>query len=147
MTTLLLFSCGRSNQEVLFNQVSEPVFLGALGSETNPYRLSTKEDLSLLCEKSESFFALSNDIDLLELNNWVPCEFNGSLNGKGFRLSRYEVQSRERYTGFFSVLGEKSEVRNLIIDSFNVDSQFNLDIDGNVINALEKIKERELSQA
>ena len=48
MTTLLLFSCGRSNQEVLFNQVSEPVFLGALGSETNPYRLSTKEDLSLL---------------------------------------------------------------------------------------------------
>ena len=42
-----------------------------------------------------------------------------------------------RYTGFFSVLGEKSEVRNLIIDSFNVDSQFNLDQDGNVINALE----------
>ena len=106
-------------------------------AETNPHRLSAKEDLSLLCEEPEAFFVLSNDIDLFELNNWEPCEFNGSLDGKGFKLSRFELSSNANFSGLFSVLGKKSEVRNLIVESFNVDSQFNMNQDGNVTDPLE----------
>ena len=34
-------------------------------------------------------------------------------------------------------MGKKSEVRNLIVESFNVDSQFNMNQDGNVTDPLE----------
>ena len=56
----------------------EPVDVGN-GTEESPYLIKTVEDLSAMREKAESgkitYFRLENDIDMAEVTNWVPVNY------------------------------------------------------------------------
>jgi len=59
--------------------------LGGKGTETNPFRISTEEELLLLHDFPSSHFELENDITLTK--DWTPvAEFSGTLDGKGHTI-------------------------------------------------------------
>jgi len=55
--------------------------LGGKGTETNPFRISTEEELLLLHDFPSSHFELENDITLTK--DWTPvAEFSGTPSEK-----------------------------------------------------------------
>jgi len=80
-------------------------FSDGKGSQTNPYLISTAEDLDLVRSHSSKHFRLINDIDLSDLewqsigNQTNP--FTGSFDGRGFSITNLQVENRGSYTGLF----------------------------------------------
>lgn len=56
-------------------------------------------------------YVLDNDIDLTDFE-WVPFEFTGTLDGKGFAVQNLEVELNDENAGLFSVLNNAT-VSNL----------------------------------
>jgi hypothetical protein len=118
------------------------------GTETDPYLISTAEDLALIASTAvrpitleNTFFELTNNIDLTEYLSeghpgynsgakWKPIAyetgngFNGVLNGKGFKVSgvqMYHDKAQSGNFGFFGSIGEKGIIKNLHIEvDFNL---------------------------
>lgn len=85
------------------------------GTEANPFRISTAEELLLLADFPECYFELENDIEVLSI--WEPvAEFSGVFDGKGhtIKVSNYSSYS----SGFFDTV--TGTVENLVLNSNNL---------------------------
>ena len=97
-------------------------FAGGKGTQSNPYIIKTGGQLLLMKDYSSDYFELANDINL-DNHNWLPFEFNGELDGKGYTISNLKVD-RDNLTecGLFSKLNY-ALVENLTIKGVNINSE------------------------
>ena len=83
------------------------------GTQDNPFRLSTPEELLLLGDFPACHFELENDITFS--GTWEPvADFSGSLDGKGHTITVSAYMAKTN-TGFFGTLS--GDVKNLTIYS------------------------------
>ena len=104
---------------------------GGLGTETSPYLIATAEQFMNIADDMEANYRLVNDINFnaSHINpfgyghNTVDAEiydeFNGVLDGDGFKLTNLEIQG-ETHSGIFGKIGGSGTVENLHITFVNV---------------------------
>lgn len=95
-------------------------FAGGSGTSADPYIIETGGQLLLMKEYNEKYFELANNIDLNN-HNWLPFEFNGSLNGKGFLVSNLKIERTTDKQGLFSKVNN-GNVQNLTIKNVYIDA-------------------------
>lgn len=97
-------------------------FAGGKGTQSNPYIIKTGGQLLLMKDYSSDYFELANDINL-DNHNWLPFEFEGELDGKGYTISNLKVD-RDNLTecGLFSELNY-ALIENLTIKGVNINSE------------------------
>lgn len=89
------------------------------GTEANPFRISTYEELLLLADFPDCYFELENDIEITEI--WEPvAEFSGQLDGKGHTITISSISSSTN-TGFIDTLS--GSVTNLTINCNNIEEE------------------------
>ncbi len=105
--------------------------ISGLGTENNPYKISTAEELIYLSEKIDfytsgvidyRYFTLVNDIDLGGID-WTPIgtessTFAGVFDGNGYTISNCNIISTGKNVGFFSAIweyGSRSVIKNLTL--------------------------------
>ncbi len=95
------------------------------GTENNPFRITTAEELLLLADFPDCYFELENDIELTE--KWMPIDnFSGSFDGKYHTITvkSYGTVKNDTFngsivnTGFFGTVS--GNVKNLIIHANNL---------------------------
>lgn len=125
---VFLFFCTLSSAPTTVHAQSY-VFSGGMGSLTNPWEISTGEDLDSVRFYLNSHFVLVNDIDLTtyltsSTNGWEPIgddpnAFTGSLNGAGFTISGLWIaRPAEDTVGLFGFL-QSATIENLSIEVDN----------------------------
>ena len=84
------------------------------GTEADPYRIYTKEELANMNAKGH--YILMNDIDLSSISNWTPIAENstisGSFNGQNYTISGLTVNSTNSYAGLFAACTDMT-IKNL----------------------------------
>jgi len=140
--TLLLFSMNGCNTI----QKNEAIgFSGGLGTELNPYEISTVEDLRLLAKETNeghldtySFYTMTNDIDLKN-NDFTPIgfyfsdeidnnykSFTGSFDGAGHIIKNLYISNSLTSLGkgifgyIKSTNNQQPIIKNLNIENANV---------------------------
>ncbi|OUM68154.1 hypothetical protein PIROE2DRAFT_58322 [Piromyces sp. E2] len=118
--------------------INESIFDGGKGTETDPYRIATKDQLVAFANSleeeilyDEKYISLTADIDISDIANWQPIggsqfSFNGNFNGnnhvvKGLkegtkenpRQLSTELADFSNALGFFGTLGVNAVVKNL----------------------------------
>lgn len=93
---------------------TELLFSGGLGTEANPFQLTTPGDLHGTRDHLSAFFLLMNDInmDVAPYNTgdgWEPIgtdanPFTGSLNGNGHAIQNLFIQRSTNFQGLFGRL-------------------------------------------
>ena len=120
--------------------VGDGHFSGGTGTPSDPYQISTAQDLFDLAkavnEDKNNYdyysFLLTNDIDLKTnaSNPWTPIgnsasaqgqQFLGSFDGGGYTVSGLYVEGTHGYAGLFGVVGmsnqtTRAEVKNLRVE-------------------------------
>ena len=99
-----------------------------LGSEENPYLISTVEEFNNIREDFNGYYKLINDIDLSSIENFEPIgsmgdPFKGTFDGNGYEISGLNINAKiEDWDGIglFSAT-QNAEIKNLGI----VKSQIN----------------------
>jgi hypothetical protein len=95
---LQIFSGGNKEQSVPIPAYTEVQFAGGTGTLTDPYLVSTADQLQAISCQDYSqtrYFALANDIDLAG-RNFIPIgvagnRFRGGIDGRGFTISNLTV--------------------------------------------------------
>jgi len=99
--------------------------LSGNGTESNPFRITTAEELLLLADFPTCYFELENDIELTE--KWMPIDkFSGNFDGKYHTITvkSYGTVQNDTFngsvvnTGFFGTVS--GTVKNLIIHANNL---------------------------
>ena len=119
-------------------------FSSGIGSENDPYKISTAEELSFLAKSVNEgeeyygkFFSLNNDLDLNNLE-WTPIgngihAFKGNFDGKGHTIKNLKISESMHYTyeyptgrkapycdsGLFATVQDAS-IQNMIIDGATI---------------------------
>lgn len=88
------------------------------GTQTNPYKIRTAADFSLVAKFPEACFELDNDIDcthMFIMHDKNYC-FKGSFNGKGHRIINLKIKNAENWlSSIFGRLAKEATVQNLTI--------------------------------
>lgn len=130
----------------------EPVEV-ANGTEESPYLIKTVEDLSAMREKAESgkitYFRLENDIDMAEVTNWVPVNYEEPFarqihfDGNNKTISNFAPKTWNdgdivaTYPSFFGVLW--GSCKNLTIKNAVItDAASSAGILGGYVGTIEK---------
>ena len=128
----VLFAMQPSNSASVTAYAKQPVvatpyatFSGGNGSESNPYQLSTADDLSKLSNdvrKGNSFenqyFILTNNINLASISSWLPIglvssvPFMGCFDGNGYAISNINLSANNAYNGLFGFISD-AKIYNL----------------------------------
>jgi hypothetical protein len=93
-------------------------FAGGKGTYIDPYIIETGGQLLLVKNYSDKYFKLAANIDLNN-KNWLPFEFKGNLDGKGYTISNLYIDRTDDYQGLFSKCsGSVSEltIHNVMIN-------------------------------
>lgn len=97
--------------------------------------VSTLEELDNIRNDLDQEYALRNDIDASETENWdngagfEPIgndrnRFEGQLDGQGHKITNLHINRPERtYTGLFGFIGEKGKVSNLKLRNIYVEGE------------------------
>ncbi len=99
---------------------AETSFAGGTGTETDPYLISTKEQLAAL-KNASGYYKLANDINISGAE-WTPIDgFTGQLDGAGYSISGLTIGSATvatttQYAGLFKKLNAGTVVENLNVD-------------------------------
>ncbi|MHC4438587.1 MAG: GLUG motif-containing protein, partial [Planctomycetota bacterium] len=123
-----------------------PSFSGGTGNATDPYLISTPQQLNSIGHNSRlmnAHFKLMDDIDLADVkfftigNAVLP--FNGTFDGNGYAVSNFSYTSTNRnHAGLFGYIDSPSaEVRNLGLIDPNVDSTTEWKV-GSLVGQLER---------
>lgn len=109
------------------------IFDGGSGTESDPYLISTAEQLRAINDYLDCSFKLCADIDMADQGNWIPIggvlgAFTGSLNGDNHIISNLKTifspttVSNGYYNPFGGLFHELSgaSVKNLTISNFLV---------------------------
>lgn len=109
-------------------KVNEKMPWSGAGTETDPYLLSTKDELCAISEKiakgytfKNKFFKMTADIDLSEVENWTPIgtsrtQFDGTFDGDGHKIENLTSTSN----GLFGYAGTNSVIKNVGVASGTV---------------------------
>lgn len=118
-------------QDLTFLIMSHPIadtFFSGSGTETDPYIITTPEQLNKIRENLNAHYKLANDIDLIEASKWnrgrgfepirSTVKFKGSLDGDSFTISNLYMNYNETdYVGLFSDITTGSTIKNLNFDN------------------------------
>ena len=114
---------------------------GLPGAESNPYIITTNEQLKQLATDvnatkdfaKDKYYKLGNDIDLND-EEWTPIGveysklFNGSFDGGGFVVKNFKITTAigtgERYLGLFGI--NRGIIANLGVEKFNINVTLSL---------------------
>ena len=119
--------------DIIYPDVIENPFEGS-GTSSSPYMIKTAEDLQYMSQAVRSgelykgkYFNLGNDIDfstyesrLRKIGISAEKAFEGTLDGKGFKISNLSISGGDDYNGLFGVIGENGVVKNLIINNLDI---------------------------
>lgn len=94
-------------------------FAGGSGTYADPYIIKTGGQLLLAKNYKNDYFELGGNIDLNN-KNWLPFEFGGSLDGKGFSISNLYINRIDNYQGLFSKCS--GSVSNLTIKQVKIEA-------------------------
>ena len=94
-------------------------FSSGTGTMWDPYIITTGGQLLLAKDYSGMYFALGGNIDLNN-KNWLPFEFNGTLDGKGYVISNLYINRTDDYQGLFSKCS--GTVSNLTVKNVNINA-------------------------
>lgn len=94
-------------------------FAGGSGTFADPYIVKTGGQLLLVKDFKNSYFELGGNIDLNN-KNWLPYEFAGSLDGKGFAISNLYIKRTDDYQGLFSKCS--GSVSNLTVRQVRIEA-------------------------
>jgi hypothetical protein len=103
---------------------------GAPGTATNPFRITTAEQLSMIGSGTGYYsdwslnasYVLTADITA---GTWTPIgsvaePFTGNFDGVGFTISGLTITGNNNEQGLFGVIGEGGVVRNLNLTNVNI---------------------------
>ncbi|WP_019639839.1 GLUG motif-containing protein [Paenibacillus fonticola] len=107
-------------------------FEGGDGSELDPYRIATAEQLNEIRNDPTSHYMLINNIDLSEdpsTTVWVPIpNFSGRLDGAGYTISNLKILGNESGIGLFENVLTGGSIVNLTIDALEVRGDYDVGI-------------------
>ncbi|WP_276355368.1 S-layer homology domain-containing protein [Cohnella caldifontis] len=89
------------------------------GTESNPYIVTTAEQLKQIRNDMDAYYRLEADIDLTAEGNWTPLigvwfeSFTGHLDGQNHTISNLTVSSSGFYLGLFETVGTGGVIENL----------------------------------
>ena len=110
VTTTLLFS----NR----NGLVQAHAMSGSGTDSDPYIITTRADLSSISSNLTAYYKLGNDIDLGGSSNpWSPIsgKFAGTLDGCGKTINNLYINSNEEDLGLFKQI-EGGTVKNLTVN-------------------------------
>ena len=115
----------RSKSLTQYSQWSDVITLnvGTLGSQENPYVITTKQDLINVKNHLSWCYKLAGDIDLGN-DEWIPIgdsntPFTGEFDGNGFTIRNLNItHPQSNCLGLFGV------INNAIVQNVNVDNAF-----------------------
>lgn len=99
--------------------------LGA-GTQSNPYIISTPQDLNDIRNNLTAYYELANDIDMSSFGNFIPIGkvspyFRGYLDGKGYKIKNLTINETTGYVGLFGyIANDSSYIRNLGLEDCNI---------------------------
>lgn len=95
-------------------------FSGGNGSSSNPWQISTWEDLHNIRNEYNDDFILINDLTVNMTGystygaNWDPIyKFKGDLNGQGHEIQGLVINSNENNTAFIGKLDKNAKITSL----------------------------------
>jgi trimeric autotransporter adhesin len=101
--------------------------LGGSGEVGNPYLIGDVNCLQQMSDGLDCHYRLNNNIDASSTttwnagNGWMPVGiFTGTLDGANFTISGLKCTNAK--PGLFYRMGGNATVRNLVIDSFDIDT-------------------------
>lgn len=94
-------------------------FSGGTGTMWDPYIIKTGGQLLLAKDYSDKYFELGGNIDL-NGKNWLPFEFKGTLDGKGYSISNLYINRIDDSQGLFSTCS--GTVSNLTVRNVNINA-------------------------
>lgn len=115
------------------NQVE---FSGGTGTETDPYLLSTKEDLNNVRNYLSSYFKMTNDISFISTDfgpdgdffndgeGWIAIGnsaekvFTGVFDGNGFTIENLAISTSREYIGLFGI--SSGDISNLTLEGLSL---------------------------
>lgn len=107
--------------------VFESPFAGGTGTEADPFRISTIEQLQAIDnpDYNADYFVQINDIDASETANWnlgkgfEPLLFSGVYDGQGYIISDLTIVG-DHWTGLFASIDAYAEVRNVKLENIDL---------------------------
>ena len=94
-------------------------FSAGTGAKWDPYIIETGGQLLLAKDHSDKYFELGGNIDLNN-KNWLPFEFKGTLDGKGYSISNLYINRIDDSQGLFSTCS--GTVSNLTVRNVNINA-------------------------
>lgn len=96
------------------------------GTQTNPYIISTPQDVDAIRNNLTAYYELANDIDMSSFGNFVPISqvttfFTGHIDGKGYKIVNLSIISSADFTGFIGRTRDGS-ISNLGLENVYVES-------------------------
>lgn len=108
-----------TTSEDTFTCYSKSPFSDGNGTKEHPYEIATASNLKKMSEYSDRYFLLTQDIDLrseiMESLFTAERPFQGHFSGEGHTISNLNGSS-----SLFGTIGEKGEVEQLTLQSFNL---------------------------
>lgn len=104
-------------------------FAGGNGSESDPYQISTPEQLNAINNNLSANYILINDIDLSSWGEWTPIgdsdnPFSGTFDGNNFTIQNLRILSPKEetvkfLTGLFAA-ANNSTIKNLTLNDLYI---------------------------
>ncbi len=103
------------------------------GTQASPFIIQTPTDLHAIRNKliAGTYYELGNDINMASWGNFATIgsitssqRFNGSFDGKGYRIKNLTIVGSAAYTGLFAVGDNKSSFKNVFLENVNITSAF-----------------------
>lgn len=117
------------NQVYTISKDAEVTFSGGKGTLSDPFLVSTGDELALVSEYKSCHFKQACDIDLTYLSassskGWLPIGFNydpfvGSYDGNGFKISGLSTARSSEDVGLFGYI-KNATIKNIILEEVAV---------------------------
>ena len=120
----LAYLQGMEIPSIVYELVKDYPVMEGQGTSSNPYIITTPEQLAKITADMTAYYKLGNDIDLGNIANWVPIgteddPFTGSLDGNGYTISNMKINSTAGYLGLFGYT-EGSTIKNLNLNNYEI---------------------------
>ncbi|UFT99886.1 DUF5011 domain-containing protein [Radiobacillus kanasensis] len=105
------------------------VYSSGNGTTSDPYLISTPEQLNAIRDNLTAHYRLVNDIDLSSYDNWDPIgthayggdRFTGTLDGDGYKIGNLTIdRPTEDGVGLFSYLYKGAKLSNLGLENVDI---------------------------
>lgn len=108
------------------NKIDIDTILDGAGTEENPFKIYTEEDLKYIHKHLDSYYKLENDIELT--SEWIPIgteenPFTGAFDGNNHKIINLQINdSTLEYVGLFGYVKDSDEHQTFIKNIYLVNS-------------------------